>query len=99
MKKKRIKKGRGREKKKHNPPGRIRARFDSGETMIPRAGWGFLTFDTDGGKIKGLVRRVKKRLEMIPPCMWKGKKRKKERKKKEKRPNLTNLGNLSPIWH
>lgn len=80
MKKKRIKKREREGEKKLNPAGRIKARFDSGETMIPRAGWGFLTFDTDSGKIKGLVRRVKKRLEMIPPCMWKGKKRK-ERKK------------------
>lgn len=72
---KKGKKG-GRGGKKHNPPGRIKARFNSGETMIPRAGWGFLTFDTGGGKIKGLARRVKKR---YPQCMWKGKKvRKKE---------------------
>lgn len=77
--------------KKHNPPGRIKARFNSSETMIPRAGWGFLTFDTGSGKIKGLARRVKKRYPHA--C---GKEKKKKRKNKEKRPKLTNLGNLSP---
>lgn len=66
------------EKKKHNPPGRIKGRFNSGETMIPWADWGFLTFDTGGGKIKGLTRRVKKR---YPNACGGKKKRKKERKK------------------
>lgn len=76
LKKKKGKKRESVEERKHNPPGRIKVRFNSGETMIPRADWGFLTFDTGGGKIKGLTRRVKKRYPHA--C---GGKKKKERKK------------------
>lgn len=77
--------------KKRNPPGRIKTRFNSGETMIRRAGWGFLTSDTSGGKIKGLAQGVKKRYPHA--C---AKEKRKEGKNKGKRPKMTNLGNLSP---
>lgn len=76
--------------KKQNPPGRIKTQFNSGETMIPRGDWGFLTFNTGSGKIKGQARHVKKRSPLLHV------EKKKERKNKEKRPKMTNLGNLSP---